>query len=299
MSAPGFLDRRANLAGKVALIAGGGGGLGRAIALDFAGAGVHLWLCDRNAGLLAETAEMTAAAGVRVQTGCFDARDPEQLTPFFERVTAAEGHLDVLVNVVGGTFKQRFDEMRPKGWDALIRANFTWLLHSTHLAVPLLRNAANGASIINVTSIEAHRAAPNYSVYAAMKAAVTSFTRTVAVELAPERIRVNTIAPDRVPTERTYTRSDEERAASGWGDDPGGVLATRIGIPMRRRGTYEDIGSSALFLASDLSSYITGTSLHPDGGVSASAGWFDWPGTGLLNFPPPSVTDALLEQFPG
>src|SRR5690606_34719130 len=129
---------------------------------------------------------------------------------------------------------------------------------------------------INITSIEAHRAAPNFAVYAAMKAAVTSLTRTLAVELATDGIRVNTIAPDRVPTERTYTQSDEQRASNGWGDDPGGELATRIGIPMGRRGTYDDIGGSALFLASDLSSYVSGISLHPDGGVAANSGWFNW-----------------------
>jgi NAD(P)-dependent dehydrogenase (short-subunit alcohol dehydrogenase family) len=211
-------------------------------------------------------------------------------------VTEVDGHLDVLVNVVGGTFKQPFADTRPRGWDALIRANFTWLLHSTHLAIPLMRRTGSGGSIINVTSIEAHRAAPTFAVYAAMKAAVTSFARTLAVELGPDRIRVNTIAPDRVPTERMLARPPEERVASGWGDDPGGVLATGIGIPMGRRGTYGDIGGSALVLASDLSSYITGCSLHPDGGVTASSGWFNWPESGFLNFPPPEVADRLLDR---
>jgi NAD(P)-dependent dehydrogenase (short-subunit alcohol dehydrogenase family) len=114
-----------------------------------------------------------------------------------------------------------------------------------------------------------------------MKAAVTSLTRTLAVELAPENIRVNSIAPDIVPTEGM-------QGASGLLDmSAAGDTIRRIGIPMGRLGRYEDIGSSVLFLASGLSSYITGTTLHPDGGVFAASGWLNWPETGWSPYPPP------------
>src|SRR5579862_712765 len=286
----GFLEERAGLAGKVALIAGGGGGLGRAVALDFARAGVELALCDRNAGLLDTTVTDAEREGVRVVSRTMDARDPEALTAFFEQADAEFGRLDVLVNVVGGTFRQPFAESSPRGWDAIIRTNFTWLLHSTKLALDRMRAGGRGGSIISITSIEGHRAAPNYAVYAGMKAAVTNFSRSLALEIAPDGVRINTIAPDMVPTEGVMSMTGSTLAA-GYG----GSLSTDIAIPMRRIGRYEDVGNAALFLASDLSNYITGETLHPDGGAHASAGWFNWPGTGWGNTPPPWVVDRLGE----
>jgi len=288
----GFLEDRANLAGKVAVIVGGGGGLGRACALDLGRAGVRLALCDRNAELLAETVATLEAAGAEVLSEAFDARDPERLTAFFARADEAFGdRLDVLVNVVGGTRREDFADTVPKAWDAVIRTNFTYLLHSTSLAVPRMRRAGGG-SIINLTSIEAHRAAPGFAVYAGMKAAVTNFGRSIAVELAPDGIRVNTIAPDMVPTEGIAAMS------AGLPPRPPEVeeLATRIAIPMGRKGTYEDVGGCALFLASDLSRYVTGTVLHPDGGTYASSGWFSWPGTGFAVTPPVAVVESLLAR---
>src|SRR5271166_3494315 len=106
---------------------------------------------------------------------------------------------------------------------------------------------AGGGSIVNLTSIEAHRAAPGYAVYAAMKAGLASLTRTLAVELGPDGIRVNAIAADVVPTRSMAQLVPEESAA--W------ELQQRIAIPMGRCGTYEDVGGCALFLASDLSAY--------------------------------------------
>jgi NAD(P)-dependent dehydrogenase (short-subunit alcohol dehydrogenase family) len=125
-----------------------------------------------------------------------------------------------------------------------------------------------------------------------MKAAVTHFARILAVELAPHAIRVNNIAPDQVPTEGMPLDQPAPDPVSGVVYDPQGPeirAMLKAGIPMGRRGTYEDIGGAALFLASDLSSYITGTTLHPDGGASASAGWFNWPGYGWTNMPPASA----------
>ena len=144
-----------------------------------------------------------------------------------------------------------------------------------------------GGSIINITSIEAHRAAPGFAVYAAMKAGVTSLTRTLAVELAPKGIRVNTIAPDYIVTPALATLAEgvsEEAVA----------LQHQIGTPMGRVGQFEDAGGCALFLASNLSSFVTGTTLHPDGGALASAGWMNWPDGGYANNPPHYVVEFLL-----
>jgi 3-oxoacyl-[acyl-carrier protein] reductase len=271
----GFLEDRAGLTGKVALIAGGGGGLGRAVALDYARAGMHLVVCDKNEELLDQTVREIRDVAEEPLAALIDVRDADAFTTTFNEGVDRFGRLDVLVNVAGGTFKADFVDTNSRGWDAVIRMNFGWLLHSTHLAAVQMRKQGDGGSIISITSIEGHRAAPGYAVYAGMKAAVTNFSRTLALELAPDGIRVNTIAPDQTPTEGM----------------PMDYIAEVIqaGIPMGRQGTYEDTGNCALFLASDLSSYVTGTTLHPDGGAYASAGWYNWPGLGYVNNPPASA----------
>jgi 3-oxoacyl-[acyl-carrier protein] reductase len=291
----GFLEDRLNLAGKTAVIVGGGGGLGRAIADDFAGAGMSLALCDRNAELLEASAAAARAAGVEVVTLLGDGREPDTLEELFRLSDERfDGRCDVLVNVVGGTFRQPFAESTPSGWNALIRTNFTWLLTSTHLAVQRMLEAGSG-SIMSLTSIEGHRAAPGFAVYSGMKAAVVNFTRTLAIELAPHQIRVNTIAADMVPTEGSAVL--EDRAGTGvLKSEQIADLSAQIAIPMGRRGRYEDVGGCALFLASDLSTYVTGCSMHPDGGALASSGWFNWPDTGFLNVPPAGVVQSMLDQ---
>jgi NAD(P)-dependent dehydrogenase (short-subunit alcohol dehydrogenase family) len=271
----GFLEDRAGLTGKVALIAGGGGGLGRAVALDYARAGMHLVLCDKNEELLDTTVRDISEVAEEPLAALIDVRDADAFTTTFNEGLDRFGRLDVLVNVAGGTFKADFVDTNSRGWDAVIRMNFSWLLHSTHLAAVQMRKQGDGGSIISITSIEGHRAAPGYAVYAGMKGAVTNFSRTLALELAPDRIRVNTIAPDQTPTEGMPMDYVAE--------------VIQAGIPMGRQGTYEDTGNCALFLASDLSTYITGTTLHPDGGAYASAGWYNWPGLGYVNNPPASA----------
>jgi 3-oxoacyl-[acyl-carrier protein] reductase len=286
----GFLEDRASLTGRVAIVAGGARGLGGAIARDFAQAGVNLALCDQDERALEATCSFAIDTGREVVKQVLDVRDASALSAFFDEADAL-GRPDILVNVVGGTYRQNFEESTPKGWDALIRTNYTWLLHSTSLAVPRMRAGGRG-SIINLTSIEAHRAAPGYAVYAGLKAAVTNFSRSLAVELGSDGIRVNTIAPDMVPTERAYEIAN---ADSGWGNDEYSELSNQVSIPAGRRGQYEDVGNCALFLASDLSSYVTGTSLHPDGGALASSGWFRWPDEGFRNVLPWHMARTLSQ----
>jgi NAD(P)-dependent dehydrogenase (short-subunit alcohol dehydrogenase family) len=285
----GYLEERAGLVGKRALVIGGGGGLGEASAVDLAAAGVRVALCDRDeAGLATTAASIEALGGEVVATAALDARDPEALRAFFERCDEPfEGSLDVLLNVVGGTFRAPFDESTPKAWDTLMRTNFTWLLTSHQLAIPRMRAAGRG-SIINFTSIEAHRAAPGFAVYAAMKAGVASLTSSLAVELGPENIRVNCIAPDITPTP-----SMQAIPGGAGGHD---AISYRITFPMGREGRYQDVGGVALFLASELSSYVTGSTIHPDGGSWASKGWSNWPGTGWRNLAPSEVVSLYLDQ---
>lgn len=267
-------EDRSGLQGKVALVTGGAGGLGEAISIDLAANDVNLAVIDRDPeGCSALSARLSAAI---VHNG--DARDPDQLQELFSAVDSRWGRLDILVNVAGGTFKAPFAETNPRGWEALIRANLTHVLHACSLAIPPMRAGGRGGSIINLTTIEAHRAAPNFAVYSAAKAGVTQFARSLAVELAPEGIRVNNVAPDITPTPGMVGISREGDLANYMDQS---VAATSI--PMGRVGVPTDVSSCVVFLASDLAGYVTGTTIHPDGGTLASSGWFNWPDEGWAN----------------
>ena len=280
----------------MALVAGGGGGLGRASALDLAHAGVSLALCDIDAGALADTAAEGRALGVDVLDADLDVRDPEALAGFFDTLDARFGRLDIAVNVVGGTFWADFLDVSAKGRDTLVRTNFTWVVDAVQLAARRMVAGGGGGSIVTITSIEGHRAAPGYAVYAAMKAAVTHLTGTLAVELGHHGIRINCVAPDFIPTPGLT-------AVAATAGSAGAVAARRMSdagdaltIPLGRKGNVEDVGNCVLFLASDLSSYITGTTLHPDGGALAATGWMHWPDDGFTARPPTWVLDQLEQE---
>ncbi len=169
------------------------------------------------------------------------------------------GRVDTLVNVVGGTFRAPFLDTTPKGWDALLRMNLHHVLHACSLAARRMQAGGRGGSIINITTIEAHRAAPGFAVYAAAKAAVEQFGRTLAVELAPDRIRVNNVAPDYVPTPNLVKISGEGPGDGGMSTPEG----QRAAIPMGRAGLVSDVSGCVVFLASALSSYVTGCDAAP------------------------------------
>ncbi len=288
----GLLDDRAGLAGSVAVIGGGAGGLGAAVSLDLARCGASVAVCDRDPAAVERTAAALAELGADALCEVLDVRDHDAYAAFFEKVGERWPRLDILVNVVGGTFRAPFAETRPKGWDTLIRTNFLHVVDATWMAIPLMRRSGEGGSIVNLTTIEAHRAAPNFAVYSAMKAAVAQFARTLAVELGPENIRINNVAPDITPTEGMM---------SGVGGANGAILdelGARIAIPMARVGRVEDVSNAVLFLASRLSGYITGTTLHPDGGAIASSGWFNWPGEGFRNTVPADLLERIRPEEP-
>ncbi|MET8651159.1 SDR family NAD(P)-dependent oxidoreductase [Nocardia aurea] len=284
----GWFEERAGLHDTVAVVTGGAGGLGQAVVTDLAANGVRVAVLDADADAAAALGRLAAERGHDVLIEVGDARNPDVLAALFDAVDARWGRLDTLVNVVGGTFRAPFTETNAKGWDAVIRTNLGHVLHACSLAVPRMRAGGRGGSIVNITTIEAHRAAPGFAVYSAAKAAVEQFARTLAVEVAPDGIRVNNVAPDYVPTPNLTRFSHADGAL----DDPVGV---KVAIPMGRVGHVTDISNSVVFLASALSSYITGSTLHPDGGTSASAGWFNWPGQGWANHAPLEVLRGATE----
>ena len=238
------------LEGRIALVTGAARGIGRAIALRFASSGADIALCDRDADGLADTARGIEAEGRRALTAVLDVREETAAAAFFEAVAGAFPRLDVLVNNAGGGFHAAFADVSAKGQDALVRENFGQVADFVRRALPSMRE---GGSIINVSSIEAHRAAPGYAIYAAMKAAVANLTKSLALELGGRGIRVNCIAPDAIPTP--------------------GVGTELPPTPLARRGDPDDVANAALYLASSLSAFVTGTTLHVDGGNHAAGGW--------------------------
>jgi 3-oxoacyl-[acyl-carrier protein] reductase len=252
------------LTGRVAVVTGGGEGIGRGIAegLSAFGASVAIW--ERNADTCASAAQAIGALGIVT-----DVRDSEQVDAALERTVTEFGPVTILVNNAGGVFSSPLLETSENGWDALYKSNLRHVLLCTQRVARRLAHADRPASVINVTSIEGTRAAPGYAAYAAAKAGVINYTKTAALELAPHKIRVNALAPDLTLTEGLLRVS------------PNG-LPTSAGhmIPMGRPGHVDEIAGAAVFLASDLSSYITGQTIHVDGGTHAASGWYHNPQTG-------------------
>jgi len=265
----------ASLAGRTALVTGAGAGIGRGIARAMARFGARVAVLDRDLDAAGRTAADIASAGGEALAVHADARDPDAVLAALD-ATAALGVVDVLVNNAGGVFAAPFLDSVPKGWHALWRANCESVLHCTQLVARRLVAAGRAGSVINVVSIEGMRAAPHYAAYAAAKAGAISVTRTLALELAPHAIRVNAIAPDICCTEGLEAM----------------VPAAERGrwahiVPLGRAGEPDDVAGAAIFLASDLARYVTGITLHVDGGTHAAGGWYRDPDGGAWTLGPP------------
>lgn len=289
------LAERANLEGKIAAVVGGAQRLGRTISLDLACSGVHLAICDNDQAALEATENTIKEIGVRIVTHAADVMDEGAISGFYRACDQVFDHLDILVHVVGGVFQRDFMDTPVDEYQMAIGRNFGYILHSTREAVQRIRVGGNGGSIINITTIEAHRAAPGFSVYAGAKAATTNFSRSLAIELAPEKIRVNTIAPECVgaevsampPAQWRHPERAEEMYTKGFA----------MYVPMGAVGVFEDISNCVLFLASDLSQFMTGTTVHVDGGILAASGWIHWlESDEFLPMPPPSAMERLFGE---
>ena len=255
--------QRASLAGRTAVVTGAGAGIGKGIALGFAAFGARVAVLERIEETARATAEAIVAAGGQALALPTDVRDGDAVERAMAAVVERLGGVDVLVNNVGGTFHAAFVETTEKGWDALIRTNLKSVLHGTRAAAPRMIAQGRGGSVINIVSIEGVRAAPAYATYAACKAAVINFTQSMALELAPHQVRVNAIAPDICLTEGLRSMVGEAELARH-----------RHLVPLGRAGVPEDVAGAAVFLASDLASYVTGVTLHVDGGTHAAGGWY-------------------------
>lgn len=256
------------LVGKRAVVTGGARGIGAAIARAFATHGANVLVADIEPG--PDIAFDDATGGV------VDAIEIDVCTPPVHPALV-EHRADIVVNNVGHFLRapQPFTSDTDAQWAALHEVNLGHVLRLTHALLPGLVERGGG-SLVNVTTVEAHRAIPGHTVYSAYKAAVMQFTRSLSAEVGPSGVRVNAIAPDLIETPQVpYADLVPEEDRSLW------PRWSPLGGP----GTPEDVAGAALFLASDLSRFVTGSTVHVDGGTHGSGGWVPRASGGWTNRP--------------
>jgi len=251
--------------GRVALITGGGGGLGRALALGLAGRGAAIAVCGRRPEPLEETAEACRARGARAVAVPADVRDADAVDRFVATTADELGPPDILVNNAAGNFICPAIELSPNGWRAVVDIVLNGTFLCSRAVARRMRDAGRGGAMLNVVATYAWTGHPGTAHSAAAKAGVWNLTKTLAVEWAPFGIRVNAIAPGPIetpgatahlfPTEEIRQQMVEQ-------------------IPAGRFGTLDDVVKAALYLLGDDASYVTGECLTIDGGRSLEAGMF-------------------------
>ncbi|HWD41261.1 MAG TPA: SDR family oxidoreductase [Fimbriimonas sp.] len=243
-----------SLAGKVALVTGAGNGIGKACANALAAAGAYVWINDVDQEAAGQTAlEMDGSAVVA------DVADPGAIKRMAETIQAKSGRLDLLINNAGFDYDHPFPSLPLSEWTNV---------HNVHLrGMFLVAQACNslmahGSAIVNIASVHASMTEPGFAAYASAKAGIVGMTRAMAIDLGP-KIRVNAISPGYVHT-RLITQWLESTP------DPAQTLQKTIRLhPMARLGRPEDIAHMAVFLCSDLSSFVTGQNFTVDGGLTA------------------------------
>jgi NAD(P)-dependent dehydrogenase (short-subunit alcohol dehydrogenase family) len=239
------------LEGKIALVTGGGSGIGLAVARRFAQEGAQVFITGRREAQLAEAVKSIEG---RVDAIPGDVTSTADLAHLFETIRAKAGRLDILVTSSGVAEYASLDETTEEHVDRAFDLNVRAMVFTVQHAV---RYMTEGSAIILIGSIAGSMANPGYGTYSASKAAVRSYARTWNTELAPRGIRVNTLSPGPIDTPMLAQASDEVRQ----------TLSAQI--PAKRLGNPDEVAAAALFLASSESAYVSGTELVIDGGMSA------------------------------
>ncbi len=254
------------LTDRVAVVTGGGGGIGAATARLFAQHGAHVVVADIDTELGRQTADRITESGGSAFAIVTDVREADQVAGLARSVLDRYGRVDVLVNNVGHWLRHpgNFVDTDPQLWDELYHINLHHVFLVSHAFLPAMIDQRGGA-IVNVSSVEGLRGYPEDPVYAAFKAAVIHFTRSLAVQVGRDGVRVNAIGPDvteslQVPYSQ-WLSGDEQTQWPQW-------------VPVGRMGQPEDQARVILFLASDLSAFVTGHTIPTDGGTGAAGGWF-------------------------
>ena len=265
---------RIRLDGQAAFVTGGGGGIGRAIAIRLAEAGADIAIFDIFPERAEEAAERVREAGRKALAIPGDVMDADALRAAIDRTAAEYGRLDILANNAGGVSARPFLEQSERSMRKHIDINLMSMLIATQAAAQHMVAGGRGGSIVNVASIEASRAAPNFAVYAACKAGMLSFTKSMAVELSGHGIRVNFIAPDHTITPGNQGNRTGPVDPATWKQHSDETVdAMNRLIPLGREGVDMECGDAAVFLSSAMASYISGVLLPVDGGTWASSGW--------------------------
>jgi citronellol/citronellal dehydrogenase len=260
------------LDGQVAIVSGGGSGLGRAAALELAGLGAQVVVCGRRLEPLEETA---AREGGRVEAVACDIREEEEVEALVDGVLERHGQIDLLVNNAGGQYLTPAEDITPKGFRTVIRLNVegTWLMThavATKAMIPAGRDGTpRGGKIVNVT-LSPHHGLPGMAHSSAARAAVENLTRVLSIEWARFGVRLTAVAPGPFATETLMTKYPKPVVE--------GAART---VPLQRLGTEEEFAWMVAYIASPAGDYLSGAILTIDG---ARDNWFGaWPPTGLTS----------------
>jgi len=241
-----------DLAGKVALITGANGGIPRATAALFRRLGAHLVLTDLDPAALDTFAASLPEAQARMVTARVDVTQRADVDDAVALAGREFGGIDILVTGAGLYVEQEVTAMSDDDWRRTIGVNLDGVFYTCRAAMPLLRR---GGSVVNIASMAGHRGSVRHAHYAACKAAVLGFTRSLVHELSPRGVRANCVSPGIIATPMTEAIMAQNGAAL--------IAAT----PMKRFGTPEEVASVIAFLASDAASFVTGETIHINGGI--------------------------------
>ncbi len=255
-----------SLEGKTAIVTGGGTGIGKSIAIEFARAGADVALCSRKLEHLEPVAQEIADLGRRTFAVALDVRQEDQVKGLVERAVSEFGRLDIMVNNAGASFRAKPEDISVNGWNTVVQINLNGVFLGCKWAGKHMLERGQGV-IINIASIAGVYGSTMMSHYGAAKSAVITLTRELAMAWGRKGIRVNCIAPGPIVTEGYV---DVLKKGGPDGDKAYKAVAERVGIG--RWGRVEEIAYPAVFLASDAAAFIQGETLIIDGGPSSREG---------------------------